>query len=365
MQNALERRGATRRDTALLRCVQRAERRRASSRDRLQKGARRRRRRRPAPCRLCRCGGPHRPRTRDPFVFLVQRAVQPSQKLLNFTLFECPGAVADQARASLEVWWQRCCMREPDVTGLFRRATRVRHHCGAVRAAAAALAAASLFLPGDGTVWGMADPSPKASVVTRECFLIRDALTLADQLELSQYIASRDKTPTNEPRAMVPAPRTLVLGDDTPSVSYRRGDNSIVGSMVDKGLAHLEREGLASMAVAEDMSQYTTLSMATIRYEAPNGCCPPHVDHCSDSAVFLASLGRSANFMVRGKGERDVHRFQMRSGDVLVFNASTEAAILHGVESIDEGASEAGDALASAFPVFRTHRYGVQCRIRY
>jgi hypothetical protein len=256
-------------------------------------------------------------------------------------------------------------MREPAVTGLFRRATRVRHHCGAVRAAAAALAAASLFLPGDGTVWGMADPSPKASVVTRECFLIRDALTLADQLELSQYIASRDKTPTNEPRAMVPAPRTLVLGDDTPSVSYRRGDNSIVGSMVDKGLAHLEREGLASMAVAEDMSQYTTLSMATIRYEAPNGCCPPHVDHCSDSAVFLASLGRSANFMVRGKGERDVHRFQMRSGDVLVFNASTEAAILHGVESIDEGASEAGDALASAFPVFRTHRYGVQCRIRY
>lgn len=214
----------------------------------------------------------------------------------------------------------------------------------------------------------MADPSaPKAEVVARECFLIRDALTLTDQLELSKYIASRDKTPTNEPRAMVPAPRTLVLGDDgvTPSVSFRRGDSSIVNSMVDKGLAHLQREGLARMAVAEDISQYTTLSMATIRYEAPTGRFLPHVDHCSDSAVFLASLGRSANFMVRGKGERDVRRFQMRSGDVLVFNASTEADILHGVESIDERASEAGDALAAAFPVFRTHRYGVQCRIRF
>ena len=105
--------------------------------------------------------------------------------------------------------------------------------------------------------------------------------------------------------------------------------------------------------------------MATIRYEAPEGRFPPHVDHCRDSAVFLASLGRSANFMVRGKGETEVRRFQLRSGDALVFNASTEADLLHGVESIDLAASDAGEALAEAFPVFRTHRYGVQCRMYF
>jgi hypothetical protein len=209
--------------------------------------------------------------------------------------------------------------------------------------------------------------TPKAEAVVRECFLIRGALSLADQLELSKFIASRDNTPTNEPRAMVPAPRTLVLGDDgtSPSVRFHAGDNSIVSNMVSNGLALLQREGLASMAVAEDISQWATGSMATIRYEAPTGRFPPHVDHCNKSAVFLASLGRSANFMVRGKGEQEVRRFKLHSGDVLVFNASTEADILHGVESIDEVASEAGDALADAFPVFRTHRYGVQCRIYY
>ena len=96
---------------------------------------------------------------------------------------------------------------------------------------------------------------------------------------------------------------------------------------------------------------------------APTEALPTPEDFLAPTT--RASGGKKAAGGVRGKGERDVHRFQMRSGDVLVFNASTEAAILHGVESIDEGASEAGDALASAFPVFRTHRYGVQCRIRY
>lgn len=214
-------------------------------------------------------------------------------------------------------------------------------------------------------------PSPTVEVVACECFLIRDALTLEEQLALSGYIASRDNTPINEPRAMVPAPRTLVLGDDgvSPGVSYRRGDASLVSKMVDKGIAAVERAGLASSIFADvkehDVRRYTTLSMATIRYEAPHGRFPPHVDHCKHSAVFLVSLGRSANFMVRGKGEPSINRFLLHSGDALLFNASSEAGLLHGVESIDEGASESGEALAGVFPVFSKHRYGVQCRLRF
>ena len=210
--------------------------------------------------------------------------------------------------------------------------------------------------------------SPAAEMVARECFLIRDALTFEQQVALSEYIASRDRTPANEPRAMVPAPRTLVLGDDgvSPSVTYRRGDGSIMTRMVDAGVEVLERAGLGlESSVTIDVTQYTKLSMATIRYEAPNGQFPPHVDHCEESAVFLVSLGRSANFMVRGKGERDVKRLSLRSGDALVFDASTEAGVLHGVESIDENASRNGEALAERFPVFKNHRYGVQCRMYF
>ena len=209
--------------------------------------------------------------------------------------------------------------------------------------------------------------APTVEVVAGECFLIRDALTVKEQSALSAYIRERDRTPENEPRAMVPAPRTMILGDDGagPTVSYRRGDASVVNAMVDKGVALLKREGLGLPGITDDIANYTSLSMATIRYEAPDGRFPPHVDHCKDSAVFLASLGRSANFMVRGNGETQVHRFQLRSGDALVFNASTETNLLHGVESIDMAASDAGEALAVEFPVFRTHRYGVQCRMYY
>ena len=210
-------------------------------------------------------------------------------------------------------------------------------------------------------------PGPKVEVVASECFLIRDALTVKEQLALSSYIHERDRTPENESRAMVPAPRTLVLGDDVadPTVRYRRGNSSVLNKMVDQGVALLKRKGLRFSGITDDIARYTSLSMATIRYEAPGGRFPPHVDHCKDSAVFLASLGRSANFMVRGKGETEVRRFQLHSGDALVFDASTEAGLLHGVESIDVAASDAGEALGEAFPVFQTHRYGVQCRLYF
>ena len=53
------------------------------------------------------------------------------------------------------------------------------------------------------------------------------------------------------------------------------------------------------------------------------------------------------------------------SGDLLVFDASTAAAILHSVESIDEAASSDGEALAAKFPVLERHRFGVQCRMYF
>lgn len=206
-------------------------------------------------------------------------------------------------------------------------------------------------------------------VVADDCFLIRDALALEDQVALAEHIASRDRTPTDAPRAMVPAPRTLVLGDDgaSPTVRYQRGDGSIVCRIVDDGISELRRAGLTKMDVpGGDLGGYSSLSMATIRYEAgPGGRFPPHVDHCKDSAVFLISLGRTANFTVRGRGQVDARRLKLRSGDVLVFDASTEAGVLHGVEGIDGSASEAGGALAEVFPVFGDHRYGVQCRMYF
>ena len=135
--------------------------------------------------------------------------------------------------------------------------------------------------------------------------------------------------------------------------------------------------------------------MSVIQYESPNGRFPAHIDHCKDSFVYLVSLGCTANFMVKGPNMEEKKYFRFNSGDMLVFNASSEAAILHEVVGIvgdtkdneiileqttttgnsleqthDQILAEDHDsscpiALANTFPILQRHRYGVQCRVHF
>mmetsp|Transcript_21691 Transcript_21691/g.43905 ORF Transcript_21691/g.43905 Transcript_21691/m.43905 type:complete len:219 (-) Transcript_21691:187-843(-) len=202
-------------------------------------------------------------------------------------------------------------------------------------------------------------------VLDAECILIRNLLTLEEQTRLFEYIQHHDKTPSDLPRAMVPAPKTLQLGEDgRPNRSYTFGEGTIVNAMVEKGAQVLQAHGLNVMG-GLDVCQHTKLSMAVIRYEAPDGRFPPHIDHCDESFVFLSSLGRTANFMVKGPTMGEQKHFKFCSGDLLVFNASSRAALLHSVVSIDETGSELGELLGSLFPALQKHRYGVQCRMYF
>mmetsp|Transcript_122785 Transcript_122785/g.308936 ORF Transcript_122785/g.308936 Transcript_122785/m.308936 type:complete len:227 (-) Transcript_122785:93-773(-) len=200
-------------------------------------------------------------------------------------------------------------------------------------------------------------------VLDAECYLIRDLLGPEEQAALFQYIQERDKTPWDSlPRAMVPSPKTLLLGENEPSLKFEFGEQSIIGSMVEAASDVLYRRGLRDeSSETVDLRKYQSLTLAVIRYEAPDGRFAPHVDHCNDSYVYLASLGCTANFMVKGPGMAEKRAFKFRSGDLLVFNASTRAALLHGVMSIDVASCPPG--LSEAAPDLREHRYGVQCRM--
>jgi len=197
-----------------------------------------------------------------------------------------------------------------------------------------------------------------------ECYLLRNLLGPREQAAIFQYVLDRDKTPWDTlPRAMVPAPKTLVLGEDQPSIEFAPGEESVVTEVVGKANEVLKRNGLGSTAYV-DLSKCRSLTMAAIQYESPDGHFAPHVDHCSNSSVYLMSLGCTANFMVKGPTMESKHQFKFRSGDMLIFNASTEAAILHGVLSIDDEGS-CPRSLGDAFPVLQKHRYGVQCRLGF
>ena len=60
--------------------------------------------------------------------------------------------------------------------------------------------------------------------------------------------------------------------------------------------------------------------------------------------------------------------FQFNSGDVLVFDQSSEAAIVHGVKSINEHESGADFCMMNGndcMPTdFGRYRFGVQCRVK-
>ena len=170
-------------------------------------------------------------------------------------------------------------------------------------------------------------------VLDEECYLIRDFLESDQQAALFQYIQERDKTPWDSlPRAMVPAPKTLLLGEDQPSLTFEFGEASLIADMVVAATDLLPVDLFASTR-----KSYRSISMATIRYEATEDArFPPHVDHCDNSYVYLASLGCTANFLVKGPRMAEKRTFKFRSGDLLVFNASTSAALLHGVCGIDE-----------------------------
>lgn len=203
-------------------------------------------------------------------------------------------------------------------------------------------------------------------VIDTECILIRNLLGTEEQAAIFQYIQDHDCTPWDTmPKAMVPTPKTLLFGKqqygkETPALTFTLEEKNVLSELILSANECLR----ADDGVDLDMSHtYKSLTMAAIRYHAPDGRFPPHCDHCNDSYVYLLSLGCTANFMVQGPGMTEKRFFKFHSGDLLVFNASTEAAILHEVCSIDTDGDASG--LSGTFRIMRDHRFGVQIRARY
>eukprot|EP00756_Hemistasia_phaeocysticola_P045033 Hpha_TRINITY_DN18804_c0_g1::TRINITY_DN18804_c0_g1_i1::g.26345::m.26345 len=197
--------------------------------------------------------------------------------------------------------------------------------------------------------------------------LLAGALTLEEQVRLFSFINDRDSTDWEKlAPCMNPTPKTLEFvqqqgTESARTLSYGPNDETAVVEMVTKAIGMLGwRKAIKSMTVA------------VIRY-CPSGshpcvgsCCPPHVDHCNDGSwVVLMSLGRTATFHIQTPGMAQRHTFDMNSGDVVVFDPSSKAAVVHGVAGVvcEEEASIRGDELGAKFDVLRSSRFGVQCRV--
>ena len=247
-------------------------------------------------------------------------------------------------------------------------------------------------------------------VMDKQCYLLRNFFSIEEQIELFDYIQSHDRTDWNAPRALYPTPKTLrfrrVIDEESsedknnehpymPHLNYKFGQKSVVTEMISK--ANEIIRGNIPRVDDVDLSHYKNISMAAIQYDVPNGRMAAHIDHCQNSFVCLMSLGCTANFMVKGPNMGEKRIFKFNSGDLLVFNASTEAAILHEVVGIvgdnindKNGSKQTANtafsaeqisnqnlgqgqdyhsscpmALGNRFPILQKHRYGVQCRVYF
>ena len=240
--------------------------------------------------------------------------------------------------------------------------------------------------------------TPEADVIIEnECFWIRNALGIKEQIEVFGDILERSKNVDNTQKrpCMNPSPKTLVFdghkstlrfgkkrdndenGDTTASSSslssvYERLILRKASSFVSHYVAGKQRRASGQQLLL-NCDRY---SVGVIRYAAPNGSFPEHIDHCNDSNgwVFLLSLGCTARFSVQKRLSKNYKNtttitkknekflIELNSGDILVFDPSSEAAILHGVVSILP--STCPEALVQAFgeESMANHRYGVQCR---
>ncbi len=168
---------------------------------------------------------------------------------------------------------------------------------------------------------------------------------------------------------MHPTPKTIIFDGNQSTLKFSSGDNIYNELIVQTANDVLKKEEVTlqknyprfSTACNTDT---TTMSVGVIRYQVPNGNFPEHIDHCNDNSwVYLLSLGCSANFVVKDntRPQSEKQQFRFSSGDVLVFDPSSDAAIVHGVVSIN------GDE----FPLFlecpeefEQFRFGVQCRVK-
>jgi hypothetical protein len=205
--------------------------------------------------------------------------------------------------------------------------------------------------------------------------LQKHLLSQEEQLGLFGFIQEHDTTDwDNIPPCMNPSPKTLDLlqknGDSSRTLCMNPSnkDNNVLVQIVKKAL-----DSAGWFSQQEKGGKITTLSMAVIRYcpaetnsRTIGSTFPLHIDHCNDGSwVVLISLGCTANFRLKSPSMSRMETFEMKSGDVLVFDPSSAAAIVHGIDSIvfEEDTRVNWAGFGEQFEVLSCSRFGVQCRV--
>eukprot|EP00587_Corethron_hystrix_P013744 CAMPEP_0113325762 /NCGR_PEP_ID=MMETSP0010_2-20120614/18005_1 /TAXON_ID=216773 ORGANISM="Corethron hystrix, Strain 308" /NCGR_SAMPLE_ID=MMETSP0010_2 /ASSEMBLY_ACC=CAM_ASM_000155 /LENGTH=152 /DNA_ID=CAMNT_0000185737 /DNA_START=162 /DNA_END=617 /DNA_ORIENTATION=+ /assembly_acc=CAM_ASM_000155 len=134
-------------------------------------------------------------------------------------------------------------------------------------------------------------------LVENKCFWIHDALTMEEQIEVFEEILERSKHTDNRQKApcMNPSPKTLLFDGPTPTLRFGRsgthtndgGDDgsapsvslsSVFEKLILRRAFSLASRHLRPIDGAAARFAYDRHSVGVIRYAAPHGRFPEHVD---------------------------------------------------------------------------------------
>ena len=195
-------------------------------------------------------------------------------------------------------------------------------------------------------------------LANQHCYLVRNCLDRSEQTQVFQEILERSKNTDNSANraCMNPTPKTIIFDGNQSTIKFS-GSNLFGDLIVSKANAIILQNKQGWIRDNHNVADIQ-MSVGVIRYPVPDGHFPLHVDHCNDhSWVYLLSLGCTANFVVQ-EGQSEKRTLSLKSGDVLVFDPSTKAAITHGVQSI------VAEYPAGCPEDFQQYRFGVQCRVK-
>jgi hypothetical protein len=215
-------------------------------------------------------------------------------------------------------------------------------------------------------------PKPSRSLLMKgdskpNWYFLEGVLSAEEQLGLFNYVHEHDATDwANLSRCMNPSPKTLELMKKANGTTSR---TLLVNPNYDKIATEMVKK---ATRVTGKIEEIKSISVSVIRYckkgTSPfiGGCFPPHIDHCNDKSwVVLFSLGCTAIFQIKSRDMEERKTFEMKSGDVLVFDPSSEAGVTHGVDGIveDENSGAKWSKFGNKFEVLGRSRFGVQCRV--
>ena len=216
-----------------------------------------------------------------------------------------------------------------------------------------------------GTCASSTNASSTSPTTTQEklgayCFLIKNALSMEEQLQLVENIHSQKQAMQEEMGA-------LGLSVNDVSFDMGAGDMKPFGeSAPGKAILRAKEFIATKCSLPDDLKPMKDFQVYCVdaRFYGESQVLPYHCDDIKkkNSVVFLFSLGRSANFYVHcpemgGDRTNDGKLFEFRSGDLLFFDATRDAGVYHGIESIGPASS-----CPSELSSLKEKRVGLQIR---